>query len=886
MNWWQRLLRRRQMDAQLDKELSFHLEQHAADLMEQGHSAEEARRLARIAIGGPTQVTEQCRDARGTRWLEDLARDLRYAARTLLQKPGFAAVALLSLALGTGATTIMFTVINSVLFKPLPYAEPGRLALLQEKTDWSTRWGDLWAFAYPNFVDCRRESRSVDLMAFRYSGGTVTVSKQGEYVDGFEVSSELFPQLGVHLLRGRTFTTDEDQPGGTPVAIISSRVWQRMFGGNPAAVGMPLVFDEKPYTVVGIAPEGFRLEGGLQLEGDADIFTPIGQDTGAFMKNREVHPGLQVWGRLHPGVTLVEAQSELSVIGRHLASEYPKSNKGRTFVAAPLRPEVGDTRSTLWLLFGAVSLVLLIACVNVASLLLSRAISRDRELAMRVALGASRGRLVRQCLTESALLALLGGALGVLLAGVGIRPFVLLWPGSLPRAAEVHLDWHVLIFSTAVSLLCGLLFGIAPALRAPARNVERSLRAGARTIAGSSRRVHSGFVISEIGLAIVLLVAAGILGRTLLRLSSLDPGVDIHNVLASRTALAASTLKDPGQARAAWRRLLDDARTVPGIEAVAMVDTVPMREGNNQIPYSTTGSPRPEEKNRLVLANSVTPDYLKVMGIALHSGRFFTDDDRLGSEGVVVIDEVMAKEAFPGQDPIGKHVWIDLGSDPMRVVGVAGHVRYWGLGGDDQAKVRAQLYYPFAQVPDNYVARWSQLMSVAVRTSVEPLQVVEPLRRAVRGASGDQVLYEVRTLEQLAKSTLAQQRFLLLLFGIFAGLALLLACIGLYGVLAYLTNQRIPEIGVRMALGADTLSVIWLVLRQSLVMILAGILVGGTAALAAGRLLRSMVEGVQSTEPLTFILMILLFVAAAVSASYVPARRASRVDPVIALRQE
>jgi predicted permease len=528
----------------------------------------------------------------------------------------------------------------------------------------------------------------------------------------------------------------------------------------------------------------------------------------------------------------------------------------------------------------------LIACVNVASLLLARAVSRERELAMRVALGAGRGRLVRQCLTESAVLGVSGGLLGVLLAAAGIRPFVSFWPGSLPRAEEVHLDWRVLLFAVTASLLSGLLFGLAPAVRATARELEQTLRAGGRTLAGGSRRLHSSFVISEIALAMVLLVAAGMLGRTLLQLSSRDPGVKYQNVLTARLALSPATLANPAQTRAAWQDVMDRLRQVPGVEAVATVDTVPMREGSNPIPYKTTAADPPQEKQPIALANSVSPDYLKVTGIRLVAGRFFDEQDRLGNESVAVIDEVMAREAFPGQDPIGKHLWISLGADPARVVGVVGHVRYWGLAGDDVATVRSQFYYPFAQVPDQLMRRWSELMSISIRTSIAPLNIIETIQRGVRGSTNDQVLYEVNTLEQLVRDSLARQRFLLLLFGIFAGLALLLACIGIYGVLAYLTSQRVPEIGVRIALGASASEVKWMVLRQSLGMIAVGIGVGIAGALAAGRVLERLVEGMRPMEALTFASMICVLLVAALLASFVPARRASKVDPMKALRQE
>ena len=802
--------------------------------------------------------------------------DFRYAIRTLQQRPGFAAVTLCTLALGIGSTTVMFTVINGVLLKPLSYPEPERLVSLRGQTE---KYGEQWGFSYPDFLDYQRDSRSLAIAAWNYGGGTLSAPGQAEYVDGRQISSELFSVFGIALARGRAFLPEEDRRGAAPVAIISYGLWQRRFGGSPTALGRPLMFDGRSYTLVGIAPAGF------QLDGEADLFSPLGQVTELRMQNREARM-LHVVARLRSGITGGAAQAELTLIDRHLAEQYPQSNAGRRIVMHPLRQDlVGDVRPTLWLLLGAVSLVLLIAGVNVASLLLARAVSRERELAMRVALGAGRGRLVRQCLTESAVLGLLGGALGVVLAAVGVRPFVFLWPGSLPRAAEVRLDWHVLLFALAASLASGLLFGLAPALRAPVRQLRETLAAGGRTVAGSSRRVHGGFVMAEIALALVLLVAAGVLGRAVLRLSSLDPGFNIQNVVATHVGLSPAVLQDPARMRAAWKDILDRARRVPGARSAALSDIIPMRVGQNALGYWTTTAPPPPNQMPIALASSVTPDYLKVMGIPLRRGRFIDDHDRIGAEPVVVIDEVLARHAFGAMDPVGKRLWVQA-VGPTKVIGVVGHVRHWGLADDDQSKVRDQIYYAFAQIPDSLMRLFSSFMSLAVRTSIPPLTVVEPLRSELRGATGDQTLYDVRTMEQLASASLARQRFLMMLFGTFAGLALLLACIGVYGVLAYVTSQRVPEIGLRMALGASHRDVMRLVLQQSLRMICAGIGVGLATALASVRLLERMIPGVRSAEPLTFAAMICVLAVAALMASFLPAHRASRVDPVRALRQE
>jgi predicted permease len=865
------------MEDQLEKELRFHVEQHEQDLIARGQSPQDAHRNARLALGGPEQVKEKCRDARGTRWLEDLAQDTRYALRTFRQKPAFAAISILVLALGVGATTLMFGIINGVLLKPLSYPHSEQLVTLHGSLP---EFGDFWGYSYPDFTDIRRESRSLEIGAWTYGGGTVSQNGEPEVIPGYRVSSEFFQILEVQPQLGRTFRPDEDLPGAAPVAALSDSLWRRRFAANPAIIGTTLTFDGRLVTIIGIMPAGF------QLDSDVDIYTPLGQTVDQRMQNRRAR-FLHIIARLHPGASLPQAQTELALFANNLSRLEPASNANLMFTTRRLQQDlVGDIGSTLWLLLSAVGLVLLVACVNIASLLLARAVSRERELAMRVALGAGRGRLIRQCLTESAVLGICGGLLGLSIAAVGVRPFVALWPGSLPRAEEIHLDARMFLFAVAISLASGFLFGLAPAFRVPIRNLESALRIGGRSIAGSSRRLHGAFVIAEIALAFVLLISAGMLGRTLLHLSSLDPGVNVHNVLTARFALSPATLANPDAIRPAWQEILERMRNLPGVQSATLSDIIPMREGENSLPYSITPAPPPADAP-LALASSVSPGFIDVMQLPLREGRFIGDQDRLDSEPVIVIDENFAHHAFGTPHAVGKSIWIPaLTNQPIKIVGVVGHIRHWGLAGDDQSRVRDQMYYPFAQVPVAYLRFFSTVMSIAVRTKVDPASTVQPLSQVLRGPAGDQALYGVQTLEELATASLARQRFLSLLFAIFAGVALSLACMGLYGVLAYLTGERVPEFGVRIALGASSSDVVRLVLRQSFSMIVIGVAAGLLASMAAAKILRRTVEGMQPAQISTFATMIVLLLATALLASYIPARRASRVDPVEALRQD
>jgi predicted permease len=812
-------------------------------------------------------------------WLDDLRLDVGYALRSLRQRPGFAAFALLILALGVSATTVMFTLIDGVLLRPLPYPDADRLFALHAIP---AGFREVWGYSNPDAQDIARSTHSLTTAEWTYGGGTVSGSGTTEYVEGRLMSANLLRVMGVTPYRGRSFRSEEDQKGASPVAMISYGLWQRRFGGSPSAVGSSLVYGGKSYTVVGVTPPGFN------LEGTTDVITPLGQNTDPRMENRGAR-FIHLIGRLNPGFTEARARTEIALMGRQLAEHYPQTNASLGMVPRQLRQEVvGDIGSTLWLLLVAVGFVLGVACVNIASLLLVRAVSREREFAMRVALGAGRGRLVRQCLTEGVVLGLAGGVLGLWIAAAGLRPFVVLWPGTLPRAEEVNLNWPMLLFAVAVSLVSGLASGLVPALRTPARNVANTIRSGSRGIAGGTRRLHSAFVIAEIVLAAVLLVSAGTVGNALIAMAARDPGIDAHNALAARVALSPALLTTPAQTREGWRDLLGRARGVPGVASAALSDIIPMREGENSVSYWSTPVPPPPDQEPVALESTVTPDYRQVMGIPLRAGRFLDEGDTLGNPKVIVIDENLARHAFGSSETaIGKRLWVPgLGADPVRVVGVIGHVRHWGLSNDDTSPVRDQMYASFAQLPDRMLPTYSSFMSLAIRTNTAPASVVQQLQHALRGAAGDQALYDIRTMPQLVSASLDRERFLMLLFGIFALLALLLAGIGIYGVLAYLTNQRVPEIGVRMALGATGANVLGFVFRESLGMILAGVGIGLIAALGTEGVVQRLVPGAKPNEILTVGVMMTVLMTVAVFATLLPARWASRIDPIRALRRE
>ncbi len=847
----------------------------------------ESRRAATWNLGSAEAAKEACRDARGTRWAEDLGRDARLALRGWRRRPGLAAAVILTLGLGIGTVTLMVSLVEGVLLKPLPFAHPDRLVRVWEQTAAppsaaavAEGWGQLWSFTYPDYRDLARESQSEELAGYSWDGDLVSAPGPTTFVNAFRVSANLFPLLGVKPIAGRNIAPSEDRPGGPAVALVGAKLARERFGSVVGAVGGPIEFAGTLYRVIGVMPPGFAVLG-FTAPDTAQVFTALGQDSPAVLVNRGRH-FMTVVGRLQAGASLAAAGQEANLIASRLQSAYPKTNSGRSFLIRPLRLDFGSDATTLWLLLGAAGLVLVLAVANIAGLLWTRALAEERVMALRAALGAGRGRLVRQCLTESVLFGMAGGALGLSLAAEGLRPFLAYWPGGLPRSSAVGLDGRVLGFLVALSLMASLLFGLAPAWRVREGYLDSALhsRQPGRRGAGLQRAL----VVAQMALALVLLAGAGALGGALVHLTALNLGVNPSDVLTGRVALPAADLSSTGAARAAWQTLLLRLRAIPGVSAATTVDTVPLREGNDILNYWAGAAKPPEARQPAALATAVGTDYFRVMGIQVRQGRVIGARDQAHSPPVVVIDENLARHAFGGRNPIGQQIHIGLGNGPWTVVGVVGHVRYWGPAGDAAGQEQDEVYYAFRQLPDRYVARWSQLTSIAVRTAVPPTAVAAQVRQAVQQSGA--ALYEVRTLTGLARETLAQQRFLLVLFSIFAALALLLAILGVYGVQAWLGEQRTPELAVRLALGARRAEIFWMLLCQELPVLGIGAAVGVGAAWAAGDLLRHAVAGVAPASAGTLAAAAALLVLAALAASLPPARRACRADPLATLRQE
>jgi predicted permease len=816
--------------------------------------------------------------------IETLGQDLRYGLRTLLKNPGFTAVAIITLALGIGANTALFSVVNGVLLNPLPYWQPDRLVALYTHTADNSKF----SISYPNFQDWVRDNRSFSAMAaYRADDFNLTGMGVAERVSAEMISASLFPLLGVRPVMGRTFLSEEDQLGAAPVVLISGGLWKRKFGGAPDAVGKSLTLNGVAYTIVGVIPADFQY-GGNNFDRGKDVYVPLGQWTDPTFRDRRACMGMDAIGRLKPGVTFEQAKIDLETLGRHLAEEYPDANKGIGITLVPLKQDlVGDIQPLLLMLLAAVGFVLLIACVNVANLLLARSTSRTQEFAIRCALGASRARMVRQLLTESIVLSLAGGSLGLVIASWGLRTALRVLPEALPRVEEVHLDGRVLLFMFGASLFAGVLFGLAPALKNSQGNLQETLKEGGRGASGARHRAQRVLVVVEMALALVLLAGAGLMIRSLSKLWGVNPGFDPHHVLEFDMTLP-STLKSPEALRAHWRLIHDTLNATPGIGASALTASAMPMEGDAELPFWLEGQPKPltTGEMKVSLFYLVQPDYLQVMKIPLERGRFLSPQDTPHSPLVMVIDDRFAQLYFGGQNPIGKRVNFAIMNTTLEIVGVVGHVKQWGLDRDATSSLQAQCYFPLEQMPDQIATLVSRAVGAVVRTNGPPLAQVGEIRRTLSQLNSEQVVYDTRTMDEIISDSLAARRFTMALLGVFAALALVMSCVGIYGVISYLAGQRTHEIGIRLALGAERGDVLRMVLGEGAKMALVGVAIGLLAAFGLTRLMASMLFGVSTHDPLSFAGVAALLVLVALAACYLPARRAMKVNPIVALRYE
>ncbi|HKR59987.1 MAG TPA: ABC transporter permease [Pyrinomonadaceae bacterium] len=806
--------------------------------------------------------------------------DLRLGIRMLLKNPGFSAVIVLTLALGIGVNVALFSVVNGVLLNPLPLPQPEQLVTIsQSKPNF-----EAGSVPYPNFVDLRKENRTFSAMAIsRGSVYSLLGAGEPERVNARQTSAELFSVLGLQPTLGRTFAAGEDEPGAAPVVMISSELWHRKFNSAQDVIGKALTLDEKSYTIIGVVPAN------IPLFRTVDVFVPIGQFESRALKSRSAALGLQGIGRLKPGVTVQQGEADLDRVMANLADAYPASNKGNGATVFSLKERiVGNIGSILWMLFGAVGFVLLIACVNVSNLLLARSNSRTREFAVRSALGASRWRLLRQALTESMLLALTGGTLGLIVAHWGTQAALAALPTTIPRAAEVGLDRRVLVFTVLVSLLTGILSGLAPALKTSQWRLSDTLKEGGRAVSGGRGRAQGVLVALEMALALVLLIGAGLMIRSLGALWNVDPGFRPDNVMTFGLSLSPSmSTAKPEQIRASLNDLSDRLSTTPGVKAVSFSDGGVPLQGADDLFFLIEGRPKPANTSEMptALVYRVEPGYLAAMGIPLKRGRFFASQDNENSQPVAVIDEAFARKYFGDTDPIGKRI-LQGGEQPdqiiaRQIIGVVGHVKQWSLDADDQHTLQAQLYEPFRQIDMG----WSGLGVVIRPAEGTPLSF-ESIRSVVQNHNNQNVITKPQTMNEVIASSLADRRFAMILLDAFAVVALLLASLGLYGVISYLVGQRTHELGIRLALGAQSRDVLQLVLSHGMKMALGGVALGLLAAFGLTRLLSTMLFGVSATDPATFTVIAMVLMIVALFACFMPAHRATKVDPLVALRYE
>ena len=892
---WLRLvgfLRGRQAGASdFDAELESHVQLHMDENLRRGMSPLQARREAIIAVGGIEKTREDYRERKSIPMLEHLLRDAQYAARQLQKAPGFTWVAVITLAIGIGANSALFSIVNAVLIHPLPYPEPERLmAVHASKPNFEEG-----SISYPNFRDWQKENHTLAALAVARST-SFTASGKGdtERVRGTYMSSDYFSILGVKPVAGRLFAPGEDEVGRAAVVLISAGFSQRKFENAQDAIGKTLTLDGRAFTIVGVIPGNFSLP--LRSFRTSDVYLPIGQWQTEGLKLRGAGLGIHGIARLKPGVTLAQARADLSEVSRNLAVAFPNEDHGLEAHLVPLRRDmVGDIQPLLLILLAAVGFVLLIACVNVANLLLARSSARAHEFGVRYALGASRGRIISQLLTESTMLSLAGGGLGLLIAWWGTSAALKLAPVGLPRAGEVHLSPAVVIFTAVISLGTGILFGLLPALKIARYQLQDTLRESGRGFSGMRGGAQSWLVILEMASALVLLVGAGLMVRSLVALSQVDPGFRTQGILSFSMAAPYSPKNSTPEAAREYVKQVDRTiAQVPGVEAVSNSwDAFPLGDDDEEF-FWLPSEPKPANSNDMhwAVRYRVEPDYLKVMGIPIERGRFFTDADRDPAPHVAVVDEMLARKYFGEKDPVGQQLFLNGengDNEKVTIVGEVRHVMQWGVAEDSTNELQAQIYLPLAQLTD---AQWVSVdglrPDIAVRADdAHHAETIFPeIQAAMREMDRTAVVYGAETMDQAIAKSLGTRRFLMILLSIFAGMALLLACVGVFGVLSHLVGRRTKEIAIRMALGADRDNVLGWVMEHALRLSLIGAALGMTGALMLSGLVAhaSIFYGVRFYDPWTLLSVMTLLLLVVALAAYIPARRATRVDPMHTLR--
>ena len=816
---------------------------------------------------------------------DSLWQDFRYALRGLRRAPGFTFAAVLTLALGIGANIGVFSVVDAVVLHPLPFSEPDRLVALYA----TSAKEDRNSISYANFLDWQAEIHTLDpFAAWRPEFFVWNDRGHVEQLAGQMVSAEFFAVLRVDPLLGRTFTRDEDRLGGRPVALLGEQIWRRRFDADPGVVGQSLMLGGGAYTVIGVVPDRVRvLQRNPSLSND--VFVPIGQYDDTVFRARGSGAGTVGIGRLKPGVSLAENAAEMTAIARNLERAYPDANRGVGVRVVPLGDDlVGNLQPVVLALFGAVGFVLLIACANVANLLLARSMARSREFAVRLAIGATRGRLVRQLLTEGGVVSAVGGAAGLVCAAAGIGVALEALPPVLPPATQVDANATVVGFGAAVSLVAAIFVGLVPALRVTRRDVRDSLKPRGDVGPDTRHRTQRVFVIAQVALTLVLLVGAGLMIQSLARLWAVPPGFNAENVLTFLTSLSPEKASNPNQIRTAYQDINDRLSALPNVESASVeVGSLPLA-GNTTLGFWREDQSRPTSagEGRVALFYAVGPDYFRAMQIPVVRGRVFTRQDDDSHLQVLVVDEEFARSVFPNQDPIGKRIRFTGFDRTAEIVGVVGHVKHAGLDRDASATVRVQLYIPHMQVPDILATLTASLVGAVIRSRVAPATLLLSVKKEIGAVDGGAVVHDERTMIELIARSLASRSFSLMLMSAFAGLALLLSIVGLYGVVSYLVSQRTREIGVRTALGAKPRDVLWLVLGEGQKLALAGVGLGLLASLFLTRLIANILYGISATDPLTLASIAMLLIVVTLAACYLPARRALRVDPATALRAE